>query len=170
MSKKARMTDAADASVKAMNKVKAAVGAVGRALSRTSRPPGPSSSPPASSSSSPPPSSIPPEPPDPNAEKQSDTASVLFEALACTEYGEAVCVIGDHAHLGAWDPARAVALDPSAYPTWSGRVEFQHGQRIEYKYLRRRSDGSVAWEARPGNRELVVPVSGPEVIARDQVD
>jgi alpha-amylase len=153
MSKKAKLVDAADASVKAMNKVKAAVG---RALGKTSRPPAKSSSHPA--------------PADPMVDGGSKTARVRFEVLASTEYGETVCVVGDHTALGAWDPARAVPLDPTLYPTWSGRVEIERGQKLEYKYVRRQSDGSCAWEAQTGNRVLTVPASGAEVSARDVAD
>jgi alpha-amylase len=156
MSKKAKLVDAADASVKAMNKVKAAVGAVGRALGKTSRPP--------------PKSSSHPGPADPIADGGSKTARVRFEVLASTEYGETVCVVGDHTALGAWDPARAMPLDPSAYPTWSGRVEVERGQKIEYKYVRRQSDGSCAWEAQTDNRVLTVSTSGAEVSTRDVAD
>jgi alpha-amylase len=153
MSKKAKLVDAADASVKAMNKVKAAVGAVGRALGKTSRPPAQSSSHPG--------------PAEPVADRGSKTARVRFEVQASTEFGETVCVVGDHAALGAWDPANAVPLDPSAYPTWSGRVEIARGQKIEYKYVRRQSDGSCAWEAQTDNRVLTVPASSAEVSTRD---
>jgi alpha-amylase len=156
MSKKAKLVEAADASLKAMNKVKAAVGAVGRALGKTSRPP------PSSSSR--------PSPAEPIADKGAETARVRFEVLASTEYGEMVCVVGDDSALGAWDPARAVPLDPSQYPIWSGRVEVERGRKIEYKYVRRQSDGSCAWEAQTGNRVLTVPASAAEVSTRDVAD
>jgi alpha-amylase len=152
MSNKAKLVDAADASAKAMNRVKAAVGAVGRALGKTSRPPAPSSSHPG--------------PAEPVADR-TKTARVRFEVEASTEFGETVCVVGDHAALGAWDPANAVPLDPSAYPTWVGRVELESGQKIEYKYVRRQSDGTCAWEAQTDNRVLTVPASSTEVSTRD---
>jgi len=156
MTKKPKLVDAADASVKAMNRVKAAVGAVGRALGKTSRPPPKGSSHPA--------------PADPIVDAGSRTARVRFEVQASTEYGQMVCVVGDHAALGAWDPAHAVPLDPSEYPTWTGRVEVEHGRKLEYKYVLRQSDGSCAWEAQTGNRELTVPASGAEVSTRDVAD
>jgi alpha-amylase len=156
MSKKPKLVDAADASVKAMDRVKAAVGAVGRALGKTSRPPPKSSSRPA--------------PADPTVDDGAKTARVRFEVQASTDYGQMVCVVGDHAALGAWDPARALPLDASQYPTWSGRVEVGRGQRIEYKYVRRQSDGSCAWEAQTDNRVLTVPASGAEVSTRDEAN
>ena len=156
MSKKAKLVDAADASVKAMNKVKAAVGAVGRALGKTSRPPPSSASQPA--------------PADPVVDGGSKTARVKFEVQASTDYGQMVCVVGDHAALGAWDPAQALPLDPTKYPMWTGRVEVERGRKIEYKYVRRQSDGSCAWEAQTDNRVLTVPASGAEVSTRDVVD
>ncbi len=156
MTKKPKLVDAADASVKAMNKVKAAVGAVGRALGKSSRPPPSSASEPAPSK--------------PMANTGSVTARVKFEVQASTEYGQIVCVVGDHAALGGWDPARALPLDPSTYPMWTGRVEVERGRTIEYKYVRRQSDGSCAWEAQADNRVLTVPPSGAEVATRDVAD
>ena len=146
MSKKPKLVDAADASVKAMNKVKAAVGAVGRALGKSSRPPSTSSSHPS--------------PAGPTVDSGAKTTRVRFEVEASTDYGEMVCVVGDHSALGAWDPARAVPLDATQYPTWSGRVEVERGRKLEYKYVRRQSDGSCAWEDQAANRVLTVPASG----------
>jgi alpha-amylase len=156
MTKKPKLVDAADASVKAMNKVKAAVGAVGRALGKASRPP---------TSSAPEPA-----PAAPIVDGGSKTARVMFEVQASTDYGQTVCVVGDHVSLGGWDPAQALPLDPSQYPTWTGRAEVERGRKVEYKYVRRQSDGSCAWEAQAGNRVLTVPASGAEVSTRDVVD
>ncbi len=144
MAKKSRLVGAADAGVKAMRKVKTAVGAMSRALS-SSRPPPPEES------------------------RTPDTASVLFEVVAPTEFGDAVWVVGNHETLGAWDPARGVPLDPATYPTWSGRVLVPAAEAVEYKYVRKRGDGSFAWESMMGNRTLTTPAPGAELSTHDEV-
>ena len=67
---------------------------------------------------------------------------------ADTQWGEVVCVVGNHPALGHWDPQRAVRLDTarSLFPRWSGFVDLSAGTQIEYKYIRLKSDGSVIWE------------------------
>ncbi len=78
-----------------------------------------------------------------------------------TTFGESVYVVGGLPGLGAWDPARAVKLEPSVYyeyihspppggqtvgprqPVWTGIVEGLPPQPgFEWKCLKRREDGS----------------------------
>jgi alpha-glucosidase len=56
-------------------------------------------------------------------ETTTPTVSVFF---AChrgqTHPGEAVYVLGSLPELGGGDPARAIKLDPTAYPVWTGQI------------------------------------------------
>jgi alpha-glucosidase len=101
-------------------------------------------------------------------------ASVAF---ACdrgfTTPGVRVYVAGSIPALGAWDPGRAVRLDPSVYwdyitdpppghdgpgpaaPVWTGVVEgLPPATGFEWKCLRRREDGGGAPEWEPGGNNL----------------
>lgn len=66
-----------------------------------------------------------------------------------TEWGETVCVIGNHPALGSWDAKKAVRLDTSSsvFPRWNGYVSLPPGVTVEYKYIRLKTDGSVIWES-----------------------
>jgi hypothetical protein len=84
---------------------------------------------------------------------------VRFEVQASTRWGETVCVIGNHPALGSWVPEGALALEPSAYPAWTGAVEVASGSTtttLEYKYVIRAADGMLRWEAREANRTIAV--------------
>lgn len=75
---------------------------------------------------------------------------------ATTTWGSNVFVLGDAPELGAWDPARAVPLSPTAYPTWSGPVTLARGAAISLKFIKKDAAGSVIWEG-GDNRSFVVP-------------
>jgi hypothetical protein len=82
-------------------------------------------------------------------------ASVVFVVNARVEYRESVWLVGSDAQLGAWKPEGGVAMDGSTYPSWSARVTFEPGTRVEYKFARKNRDGSFTWEAVSGNRAVV---------------
>ncbi|APU15654.1 MULTISPECIES: carbohydrate-binding module family 20 domain-containing protein [Actinoalloteichus] len=82
-----------------------------------------------------------------------------FSVTATTSWGENILVVGDHAGLGAWNPAAAVPLSSASYPTWTGDVSLPAGTVVQYKYLRKGANGSVTWES-GANRSATVPASG----------
>ncbi|HKT03993.1 MAG TPA: carbohydrate-binding module family 20 domain-containing protein [Rugosimonospora sp.] len=77
----------------------------------------------------------------------STVATVTFSEYATTTYGQNVFVVGSITALGGWNTANAVALSSAAYPTWTGSVTLLSGQYFEYKYIKKNTDGSVAWES-----------------------
>ncbi|MBN1607812.1 MAG: hypothetical protein JW940_14335 [Polyangiaceae bacterium] len=106
---------------------------------------------------------------DETATQSTEYAWVCFEALAETTFGQTVCVVGADPSLGAWDPERALALDPAEYPKWSARARVEAKRPLEYKYLRKNVDGSFAWEARDGNRVIESPTSEAGSVGTDEV-
>ena len=100
------------------------------------------------------------------------TVIVTFAALAKTEWGQTIKIVGDVESLGSWDPSRGLALDPSQYtadrPLWSIAIELPAGESIQYKYVNIGSDGSVVWEGDP-NRAYAVPLSCETAITRHDI-
>ncbi|GES66595.1 alpha-amylase [Aspergillus terreus] len=88
------------------------------------------------------------------------TLPVLFEELVTTTYGENIYLIGSISQLGSWNTASAVALSASQYtssnPKWYVSVTLPVGTSFQYKFIKKRSDGSVVWESDP-NRSYTVP-------------
>ncbi|THA51137.1 carbohydrate-binding module family 20 domain-containing protein [Streptomyces sp. A1136] len=82
-----------------------------------------------------------------------------FAVTATTVPGQNVFVTGDQASLGTWDTARALKLDPAAYPVWKLDVTLPAGTAFAYKYLRKDAAGNVTWES-GSNRTATVPADG----------
>lgn len=97
--------------------------------------------------------------PSPTASPTSGSTGVSFGVTATTTWGQNVYVVGDAAALGAWAPARAVALSSSAYPGWRASVTLPAGTTVQYKYVRKDASGAVVWEG-GANRTATVPASG----------
>jgi len=87
---------------------------------------------------------------------------------AATQYGEQVYITGNTAALGNWNNDLGIPLEATDYPVWRNQINLPASQTIAYRYYRKNRDGSVTWEAFPGNRELRTPISGP-VRLDDQV-
>ena len=74
-----------------------------------------------------------------------------------TTQGYSVYAVGDRPELGNWDPAKAVRLTPSAYPSWSGKIKFNNvkaGDVVEWKCIVR-SDSNpsdATWQTAPNNQ------------------
>lgn len=87
---------------------------------------------------------------------------MTFDAIVTTNYGENVYIAGSVAALGSWDTSSAVALSADKYTSsnhlWYGTVTLPAGQSIQYKYIKKESDGSIVWESDP-NRSYQVPKS-----------
>lgn len=92
------------------------------------------------------------------------TVSQLPVTFRCdngtTTPGQSVYVVGSSKELGQWDPARAVLLKPSPYPTWTGSIDVSPAFAVEWKcVVRNETTGAVsAWE--PGDNNRMVPAAG----------
>jgi alpha-amylase len=66
-----------------------------------------------------------------------------------TQWGQSVYVIGNQTELGSWNPANAIKLDASAYPSWSKAISVPANTNVEWKCLKRNetnpADGRV-WQ------------------------
>lgn len=81
-----------------------------------------------------------------------------FAVNATTSVGQNIFVVGDHASLGAWNPANAVALSSATYPVWRASVPLPAGTAFQYKYLRKEAGGAVTWESGT-NRSATSPAA-----------
>ncbi len=71
-----------------------------------------------------------------------------------TYFGQSVYVVGNLAELGGWDPANAVILNPSSYPTWSNQITLPSNTDVEWKCLKRDEtdpNSGVQWQAGSNN-------------------
>ncbi|GAA4965748.1 carbohydrate-binding module family 20 domain-containing protein [Kineococcus glutinatus] len=89
------------------------------------------------------------------------TQAVSFAVGATTTYGQNVHLVGSSPQLGAWDPAKAIALSSAAYPTWrtTAAVDLPANTRFEYKYVKKNPDGTYTWEG-GANRTYTTGASG----------
>lgn len=74
-----------------------------------------------------------------------------------TTQGYSVYAVGDRPELGNWDPAKAVRLTPSAYPSWSGKIKFNNvkaGDVVEWKCIVRNDSNpsDATWQTAPNNQ------------------
>lgn len=76
-----------------------------------------------------------------------------------TQWGQNVYVVGSSPELGNWDPANAVKLEPTNYPTWSGAVNgLNSNTQVEWKCIKR-DLGAVVWQS-GNNNVIVTPAAG----------
>ncbi len=76
--------------------------------------------------------------------------------------GQSVYVVGSIPALGNWTPAKAVKLDPTNYPRWTGTVSnLSANTKVEWKCIKRpeTADSPVVWEPDPNN-VVTTPASG----------
>jgi len=103
----------------------------------------------------------------------SGQARVTFNANATTSFGQSVYVTGNITAFGGWDPGLAVPVNTEAdiYPVWRNAVNLPAATTIQYKYIRKNTDGSITWENLPGggNRSMTTPPSGGSVIRNDVI-
>jgi alpha-glucosidase (family GH31 glycosyl hydrolase) len=86
---------------------------------------------------------------------------VVGENFVCdngtTVRGQSVYVVGSIDRLGNWNPAKAVKLDPTAYPRWTGGIDdMPPNTKFEWKCIKRaESCGDPCqadqWEPDPNN-------------------
>ncbi|KZT20455.1 carbohydrate-binding module family 20 protein [Neolentinus lepideus HHB14362 ss-1] len=77
------------------------------------------------------------------------TVAVTFSENATTSWGENIFVAGSLSQLGSWNADDAIALSSTDYPDWTVVIELPVDTTFEYKFIRKASDGSVAWESDP---------------------
>ncbi|WP_228289704.1 alpha-amylase [Shewanella cyperi] len=75
-----------------------------------------------------------------------------------TQWGENVAAVGNTDVLGNWDPAKAVVLSATDYPTWKGNIGVPANSRIEWKCIKV-NNGQVVWQS-GANNILTSPASG----------
>lgn len=79
-----------------------------------------------------------------------------------TFFGQSVYVVGSVRELGVWNPAGAVKLEPTNYPTWTGTIPLPANTEIEWKCLKRcetNPNECIVWQ-HGGNNILNTPGSG----------
>lgn len=92
-----------------------------------------------------------------------DAVSATFTCEAgTTTPGQSVYAVGNVPQLGAWSPASAAKLEPTAYPTWTGVVEgLPPLSSIAWKCIKRQESGypdvADVWE--PGSDNLLTTPS-----------
>lgn len=91
--------------------------------------------------------------------KTSTTSQITFTVNnATTVWGQNVYVVGNISQLGNWDPANAVQMAPSSYPTWVVTVPLPQSQNIQFKFIKKDGSGNVIWE-NISNRTYTVPTA-----------
>ncbi|MFD0267328.1 carbohydrate-binding module family 20 domain-containing protein [Streptomyces sp. NPDC127106] len=90
---------------------------------------------------------------------------VRFQVTATTQWGDQVFAVGSVPALGSWDPSHAVPLDAHGYPVWAAEASIPSDSPVEYKYLVKKTDGTLTWEE--GANRLMQPRSGAPVTTRD---
>lgn len=90
--------------------------------------------------------------------------SATFNVVAgFTAWGQNVYVVGSIPELGSWNPAAAVRLTTTSgtFPNWTGGVQLPSNTYVEFQYIVKNADGTVAqWEKTFTNRSTVTPPSG----------
>lgn len=85
------------------------------------------------------------------AKKSAKSANIRFRLNAPRiDEDHAFCITGSDKALGEWDPARAIVMDDTSYPSWKADVVLGWNEKaIHYKYgiYNRKSKKLVSWEA-----------------------
>ena len=77
-----------------------------------------------------------------------DQNQVIFRVNCNTNWGEKVYVVGNVPELGSWNPDNcSEALLCPSYPEWNIPVSVPAGTRLEFKFIKKDSDGNVVWES-----------------------
>ncbi|KAG9094373.1 hypothetical protein FRC07_011315, partial [Ceratobasidium sp. 392] len=84
---------------------------------------------------------------------------VTFNLVSDSENAYVVGSIGD---LGIWDTNRAVQLTGKR-PNWSATAQLPVSTDMEFKFIRKATDGTITWESDP-NLKYTTPASGSLVI------
>ncbi|KAJ7583395.1 glucoamylase [Mycena floridula] len=84
---------------------------------------------------------------------------VDFSVNATTVFGQNVYIVGSIPALANWDTSKALLMDSSKYPIWTLSLNLPIWTSIEFKHIRKDTDGTVEWESDP-NRLIQTPGSG----------
>jgi len=71
-----------------------------------------------------------------------------------TVLGQSVYVIGNQAELGNWNPANAIVLNPTAFPSWSGTISVPANTDVSWKCLKRNETNptqGIEWQGGANN-------------------
>ncbi|CAK5270448.1 unnamed protein product [Mycena citricolor] len=96
---------------------------------------------------------------------QGPTATVTFNVVATTVFGENIYLTGSVGALMNWTPTSALLMSSANYPTWSITVKVPASTAIEYKYIRI-NNGAVTWESDPNN-QFTSPGDGQSTTLND---
>jgi hypothetical protein len=84
------------------------------------------------------------------------SVNVAFQVDSAYAAGnQNVYVTGDAPELGAWDPTKALALNPTNYPSWTGSLSMAVGETVNFKFALIDDVGNVTLEG-GANRQLTV--------------
>ena len=77
-----------------------------------------------------------------------DQNQLIFHVNASTNYGENIYIVGSIPELGSWDTdyATEAMLNPD-YPEWFLPVSVPANTYIEFKFIKKDSNGNVTWES-----------------------
>ncbi len=71
-----------------------------------------------------------------------------------TNWGQSVYAVGNISQLGNWDPANAVKLSSTQYPTWNASISIPAAMDVEWKCLKRNEtdpSSQVEWQSGANN-------------------
>lgn len=84
-----------------------------------------------------------------------------------TDYGTSIYLVGNTQELGNWDVDKAIGPFFNQvmyqYPSWYYDIGVPAGQEIEFKFVKKDSQGNVTWESGT-NRTYSTPTTGTDTI------
>ncbi len=85
---------------------------------------------------------------------------IIFHVNANTNYGENIYIVGNVPELGNWNVNKCteVMMNPG-YPVWYLPVSVPAGTTIEFKFIKKDSNGNVTWE---GGTNRVITTSADD--------
>ncbi|HEX3771996.1 MAG TPA: carbohydrate-binding module family 20 domain-containing protein [Polyangiaceae bacterium] len=93
-------------------------------------------------------------------------AFTVTSALVDGLYFTSVVLGGDAPALGSWDPARVVAMTPSAtVGAWTATATLAEGTTVHFKFGMTSSTGAVTWESAPASTDRALLVDCSEAAA-----
>ena len=82
-------------------------------------------------------------------------ATVTFSLKQKVEWGDKMCVVGNHKELGRWELEKAPELRWNEGDIWTGQVELPAETSVEFKVVTVKGMGDPQWED-GSNRQLSV--------------
>lgn len=85
----------------------------------------------------------------------SGQVNIHFSCHNGTTYvGQSIFVVGNIPSLGNWNPANAVRLSPTQYPSWTGSISLPANTSLEWKCLKRdenNANAGILWQGGSNN-------------------